>query len=70
MNPKQIYVNDEPRKIEADATLHALLLELALAERKGIAVAVNDEIAPRERWGERALAPGDRVLILQATQGG
>jgi sulfur carrier protein len=63
-------VNDQPRRVAPGATLLDLLRELALAERKGVAVAVNDTVVPRATWPTHALADSDRVLVIQATQGG
>lgn len=65
-----IRVNDQPRTLAPGATLLDLLRELALAERKGMAVAVNDTVVPRAAWPVHALAESDRVLVIQATQGG
>ncbi len=65
-----IRVNDQPRSVSLGATLLDLLRELALAERKGVAVAINDTVVPRSTWPAHALAESDRVLIIQATQGG
>jgi len=65
-----IRVNDQPRRVADSATLFDLLRELALAERRGVAVAVNDTVVPRIGWPARALAEADRVLVIQATQGG
>ena len=65
-----IHVNDTPRHLPGPATLHALMEELGLAARNGIAVAVNDAVVPRGAWPARALASGDRVLVIRATQGG
>ena len=65
-----IRVNDQPRSIALGATLLDLLRELALAERRGVAVAINDMVVPRAGWPTRALAESDRVLVIQATQGG
>ncbi len=65
-----ITVNDEPRPLPAVATVDSLLDELGLRERKGIAVAVNGAVAARTTWAQHALAPGDRVLLIRATQGG
>jgi thiamine biosynthesis protein ThiS len=31
---------------------------------------LNEEVIPRENWASRTLSNGDRVLIVQATQGG
>ena len=65
-----IFVNDRPRPFAASSTLLTLLKELGLAERKGVAVAVNGAVVPRAEWPARLLAAADRVLIIQATQGG
>lgn len=65
-----IRLNDQPRPVVAGATLLELLRELALAERRGVAVAVNDTVVPRAEWPARALAEADHVLVIQATQGG
>lgn len=56
--------------MDAGATLVALVAELGLAERKGVAVAVNGNVVPRSTWSTHALADGDRVLVIRATQGG
>ncbi|MBW8781037.1 MAG: sulfur carrier protein ThiS [Verrucomicrobia bacterium] len=65
-----IRVNDQPRSVGDAATLLDLLRDLALAERRGLAVAVNDEVVPRSVWSARTLAEADHVLVIQATQGG
>ncbi|MGH7959788.1 MAG: sulfur carrier protein ThiS [Opitutaceae bacterium] len=65
-----IRVNDQPRQVAHTATLLDLLGELALAGRRGVAVAVNDEVVPRSSWPQRALAEADHVLVIQAAQGG
>jgi sulfur carrier protein len=65
-----IRLNDQPRAVADAATLQDLLVSLALAERRGVAVAVNDEVVPRGAWPRRALAEADRILVIQATQGG
>lgn len=65
-----IRVNDESRPLAAGATIGDLVRELGLHERKGIAVAVNHSVAPRITWPTHALAEGDRVLVIRATQGG
>ena len=66
----RVFVNDEPRDVEAGAGLVALLRSLGVAERAGIAVACNGGVVPRASWGSCVLGDGDRVLIIQATQGG
>ena len=66
----RIHINDTPRELPAAATLADLGRELGLAERRGVAVAVNDAVIPRASWSSWALGEGDRVLVIQATQGG
>ena len=63
-------VNDELRTFSAPITLLGALRELGLSERRGIAVAINDVVVPRSVWPTRQLAEGERVLVIQATQGG
>jgi sulfur carrier protein len=65
-----VFVNDRPHALASGATVADLLRELELAERKGVAVAVNGAVVPRGEWTERVLAADDRVLVIQATQGG
>jgi sulfur carrier protein len=37
---------------------------------KGIAIAVNDCVAPSSKWNSLPLQEGDRILVVQAAQGG
>ncbi|HTJ78235.1 MAG TPA: sulfur carrier protein ThiS [Rariglobus sp.] len=65
-----VFVNDQPRALAAGTALVDLLRELGLAERKGVAIAINDEVVPRSTWPVRPLTDGERILVIQATQGG
>jgi sulfur carrier protein len=65
-----IHVNDEPRAIAAASTAASLVADLGLAERKGVAVAINGSVVPRASWPTHTLVTGDRVLVIRATQGG
>lgn len=66
----RIHINDTPRELFASTTLDELALSLGLAGRRGVAVAVNDTVVPRAAWPSHTLTDGDRVLVIQATQGG
>ena len=66
----KIQVNDKEHVIGGAATLGFLLGELGLTERRGVAVAVNDAVVSRSSWSTRQLVDNDRVLVIQATQGG
>jgi sulfur carrier protein len=51
--------------------LGVLLDELGLGrDARGVAVAVDGEVVPRSEWGERTLADGSRVEVVDAIQGG
>ena len=65
-----IEVNGHPVELRSEA-LGELLEELGYATAtRGIAVAVNGEVVPRQRWEFRLLKAGDRVDIVGAVQGG
>ena len=65
-----IYVNDRPREIAGEIKLMELVRELGLEGKKGVAVAVNGGVVGRADWDRWGLVTGDRVLVIQATQGG
>ena len=65
-----IRVNAQPRAVTVQSTLADLLRELGLIERKGVAVAINDEVVPRATWPACVLRESDHVLVIHATQGG
>jgi len=65
-----VRVNDKPHSVAEQATLHDLLAELGHAAKRGVAVAVNDAVVMRTSWVVHKLAEDDRVLVIQATQGG
>ena len=62
-------LNGEPRTLDPDTTVIALLQAEGLAGRR-VAVEVNGEIVPRSRHDARLLADGDRVEIVHALGGG
>lgn len=68
--PAAITVNDEPRPLNGTATLSALAADLGVADRKGVAIAINGNVVPRATWPAHRLAAGDKVLVIRATQGG
>lgn len=64
------YVNNHPQQSIDNQSLAQLLVQLELAEQRGVAVAVNDAVVPRAEWPAHALREHDRVTIIRATQGG
>ncbi|WP_020601343.1 sulfur carrier protein ThiS [Spirosoma spitsbergense] len=65
-----VSVNNQSVETGESTSLGCLLTELALADKKGIAVAVNNAIVPRTSWEQFALSGNEKITILQATQGG
>ena len=66
----EIFVNDKPTALAEGTSLGAFLSGLGLAGKKGLACAVNGSVVARAHWAQRGLQAGDKVLIIQATQGG
>ena len=65
-----ISLNDETREVLDDCNLDEALNALGFSSTNGCAVALNEEVIPRGNWVSRKLTNGDRILIVQATQGG
>ena len=64
-------VNGEERPAPADGTVIALLSSLDVDPgERGVAVAVNGEVVPRQEWETKSLTAGDRVELVRAVQGG
>lgn len=68
--PADVVLNGEPRPL-AGRTVADVLPELGLdPEARGHAVAVDGEVLPRASWADVVLAPGARVEVVSAMQGG
>ncbi|AJF71173.1 thiamine biosynthesis protein ThiS [Raoultella ornithinolytica] len=65
----QIWFNDEPLCCADALTVAALLTQLE-QQQAGIALALNQQVLPRERWDHHLLQEGDRVLLFQVIAGG
>jgi sulfur carrier protein len=65
-----ITLNGEPQTVVPQA-VGSLLATLGIsAQTGGVAVAINDAVIPRGRWGTHQLADGDNVEVVRATAGG
>lgn len=72
-----VTVNGEPRELPPTATVWSVVELLAAdggrereAAHRGVAVALEGEVVPRERWSSTRLREGARVEVLAAIQGG
>ncbi len=67
---RTVRLNGERRSIRA-TTVAELLRELGyLAERGGLAVALNGGVVPRSEWATALLRGEDEVDVVTAVQGG
>ena len=66
----RIVNNGTDIEITEDTSLILYLQNEGLAEKTGIAVAVNETVVQRKCWADIILKPGDSILIIKATQGG
>ena len=64
-----ITLNGQQQDVPADTTV-AMAVALLTSTDAGCAVALNDEVIPRQDWASRTLSAGDRVEVLTAVQGG
>ncbi|MGY5958968.1 sulfur carrier protein ThiS [Kosakonia sp. BK9b] len=64
-----IRFNDEPMHCAAGLTVSALLNQLNQL-KPGVALALNEQILPREQWEDHLVQDGDRILLFQVIAGG
>ncbi|WP_291908681.1 sulfur carrier protein ThiS [Chitinophaga sp. CB10] len=66
----EVLVNNKLYAVQPGTTIAALLQFIQLASHKGIAVAVNNQVIPKNSWDSQALSAADNITIIRATQGG
>jgi len=64
----QVIINQQETELQA-STLTGLVNELQLPY-VGIAIAVNQQIIPRNIWDSSQLNQNDQITIIRATRGG
>lgn len=66
-----IRLNDQELQIsDTDNQLIPLLKENDLFHSSGIAIAINDEIVPKDTWQDYQIKEQDNILVITATAGG
>jgi len=66
----EIRINNSVLNVADDCSLLALLEQQGLATNKGIALAINDTVLPRDKWATYVIETNDNITIIRATQGG
>jgi sulfur carrier protein len=69
---QSVTVNGEDRDVPVGYARTSVLRDLDVHPdyASGVAVAINNEVIPREQWGDVTLDDGDTVEVIQAQQGG
>jgi sulfur carrier protein len=66
-----IELNGERVHLVDGATVREAVASAGVSgDGRGVAVAVDGEVIPRDEWTATALRPGQRVEVLGAIQGG
>lgn len=64
-----LHINGEAREFSGELTLASLVERLGMKGDR-VAIELNREIAPRERWASIELHDGDRLEIVHFVGGG
>lgn len=66
-----IKLNDQEYSLSSeDVSLSDFLKEQNQYYDTGVALAINDQVVPRQLWEQYLLKPNDNILIITAVQGG
>ena len=70
--PLEIIVsfNGGSTKVTTPKTLSQFLEQEKIANRPGMAIAINNAVVPRSKWEETELKMNDSILAITPTQGG
>jgi thiazole synthase len=66
----RIVLNGEVREVCVGATLADAAAAAGVEGKRGVAIALDGEVAPRAEWGSTPLVEGSKVEVLAAIQGG
>ncbi len=65
----KLQINGEEKSFDSPLTLAALIEGMGMKSDR-VAVELNRDIVPRDRWAETALAEGDKLEIVHFVGGG
>jgi sulfur carrier protein len=65
----EIELNGEPHRLAQGSSLFDLLEGLGLSNQP-LALAVNRNVVPRQRWREHSVQPNDKIDVVRAIGGG
>jgi len=65
----KLTINGQDRQFDSALTISALLAELGMKSDR-VAVELNRELVPRDRWTSTQLSDGDKLEIVHFVGGG
>ncbi len=65
----QVIINDKSQKLNENSYIPDALKTIGI-ESKGIAIAINFSVVPKDEWDTFKLNENDNIMIIRATQGG
>jgi len=66
----EVSINREKFQLSPSGTLADILSLLQILQTDGIAIAVNEDVIPRNEWDRYTLKAQDKIFVIRATQGG
>lgn len=66
----EVSINQEIFQFSSSGTLADILPLLNIERPDGIAIAVNDNVIPKNEWEAYTLRAQDKIFVIRATQGG
>lgn len=64
-----VKLNDKSYQIEEGTTLAAFIQSLNLIP-KGLAIAIDYSVIPKDKWNETILSDGIELMLIHAVSGG
>ena len=65
-----VSINNKDFVLNENTNLIFALEQNGIHSQKGIAVAVNNSVIPKNEWPTKILNENDKITIIKATQGG
>lgn len=66
----EITLNSQNITVKENEILENILESHHLLAKKGIAVAINSSVIPKNKWNETKLNTNDNIMVITATAGG
>ena len=65
-----VFINKEKKEISENTDIISMLQQNGFEDTKGIAIAINNEVIPKNSWQNHLLHDQDNITIITATAGG